>query len=162
MVIRPASRADVPGILEIYNEAVLNTTASYDEAPSSLEARLAWHDEHVRAGYPVYVADDGGAIAGWSSLSEFRSRYGYRFTAEDSVYVAAGRRSQGIGRLLLGPLVESARTMGLHVLIAAIDADNEPSLRLHARFGFQPAARLKEAGFKFGRWLDVVYLELMV
>ncbi len=163
MIIRPAARADLPAILDIYNEAVLNTTASYDYEPSTLAARTAWHDEHVAAGYPVFVAEDeDGRVAGWSSLSQFRTRVGYRFTAEDSVYIAAGQRGRGIGKALVPPLIQAARTMGLRAVIAAIDADNAASLRLHEKFGFERVACLKQVGFKFGRWLDVVYLELLV
>ncbi len=158
-----ATRDDLPGILDIYNEAVLNTTASYDYEPSTLEARAAWYDEHVRMGYPVVVAEDeSGRVAGWGSLSQFRARVGYRFTAEDSVYVAAGRRGQGIGKLLLAPLIESARAMGLRAVIAAVDADNAPSLRLHERHGFVKVGHFRQVGYKFGRWLDVVYLELVL
>ena len=163
MLVRQATRDDLPGILGIYNEAVLNTTASYDYEPSSLETRTAWYDEHVRGGYPVFVAEDeSGRVVGWSSLSPFRTRFGYRFTAEDSVYVASDRRGKGVGTLLLTPLIESARAKGLHAIIAAVDADNEPSLRLHSRFGFEKVARLPQIGFKFERWLDVVYLELLL
>ena len=163
MLVRQATLTDVPGILDIYNEAVLNTTASYDYEPSTLEMRAAWFDEHVRTGYPVVVAEDeSGRVAGWGSLSQFRVRIGYRFTAEDSVYVAAGRRGQGIGTQLLAPLIESARAMGLRAVIAAVDADNAPSLRLHERHGFVKVGHFRQVGYKFGRWLDVVYLELLL
>jgi phosphinothricin acetyltransferase len=163
VIIRPAARADLPAILDIYNEAVLNTTASYDYEPSTLAARTAWYDEHAASGYPVFVAEDAdGRVAGWSSLSQFRTRIGYRFTAEDSVYIAAGQRGRGIGTALMPPLIASARSMGLRAVIAAVDADNAASLRLHEKFGFERVACLKQVGFKFGRWLDVVYLELVL
>lgn len=163
MVIRPATRADVPAILDINNEAVLNSTASYDYEPSTLEARLAWYDAHVQNRYPVFVAEDGaGRVVGWSSLSEFRSRVGYRFTAENSVYVAADCRGRGIGRLLVPPLIAAGRQLGLHAIIAAVDADNAVSIHLHESFGFERVALLRQVGFKFGRWLDVVYLERLL
>src|SRR5262245_14430353 len=163
MKVRPATRADLPGILEIYNEAVINTTATYDYQPNTLEERLAWFDEHVRDDYPVFVAEDGpGRIAGWSSLSQFRARIGYQFSTENSVYVAPSHRGQGVGTLLMPPLIEGARSRGLHVIIAGIDAANPASIRLHQKFGFEEVARLKEVGFKFDRWLDVVYMQLIV
>jgi phosphinothricin acetyltransferase len=163
MNIRPATREDLPGILEIYNDAVLNTTATYDYEPRTLEHRIAWFEEHAKENYPVFVAvEESGRVAGWSSLSQFHARVGYRFTAENSVYVAADRRGQGIGKLLMPPLIEGARKRGAHAIIRAIDADNEPSVRLHASFGFVKVAHLKEVGFKFGRWLDVVYMELVL
>jgi phosphinothricin acetyltransferase len=162
IVIRPAQHEDVPAILDIYNEAVLNTTASYDYEPSTLAAREAWFDAHAKQQHPIFVAVESGRILGWSSLSEFRSRIGYRFTAENSVYVAPDCRGHGIGARLMPPLIDSARQLGLHAIIAAIDAENDASLRLHARFGFETVAMLKQVGYKFGRWLDVVYMELLL
>ena len=163
MHIRPAMFPDLPGILEIYNEAVLHTTATYDYEVRTLEHRTQWFEERQRDNYPVFVAvDAGGRVMGWSALNPFHARIGYRFTAENSVYVAADRRGQGIGKQLLGPLVERAKARGLHAIIAAIDAENEPSIRLHARFGFEKVGHFKQTGFKFGRWLDVVYMERIV
>jgi L-amino acid N-acyltransferase YncA len=160
-MIRPATCADLSAILDIYNEAVLNTTATYDYEPHTLEARRAWFDEHVRDNYPVFVAQNGdGRVVGWGSLSKFRPRVGYRFTAEDSVYVAADQRGRGIGKSLLQPVIQAARDLGLHAVMAGIDADGKASIRLHAYFGFVQVAYLKQVGWKFGRWLDVVYMEL--
>jgi phosphinothricin acetyltransferase len=111
----------------------------------------------------VFVAvADGGRVVGWSALNRFHARPGYRFTTENSVYVAADQRGRGIGTRLLPPLIEAAQRLGLHAIIGAIDADNEASLRLHARFGFEKVAHLRQVGFKFGRWLDVVYLERLL
>ncbi|MBU6402930.1 MAG: GNAT family N-acetyltransferase [Verrucomicrobia bacterium] len=161
--IRHATRADLPGILEIYNDAVLNTTATYDYEPQTLESRTAWFDDHVRTSLPVFVAvEAAGRVVGWSALSHFHNRCGYRFTVENSVYVTADRRGRGIGVLLIPPLIDGARALGLHTIIAVIDAANEPSLRLHARFGFERVGYFKEVGYKFGRWLDVVYMELLL
>jgi phosphinothricin acetyltransferase len=163
MKIRPATRADVPAILDIYNEAVLTTTASYDYEPRSLQHRMSWFEEHERIGFPIFVAEeDSGTIVGWSSLSRFHDRKGYQFTCENSIYVAANSRGRGIGKLLLEPLIESAQKIGLHAIIAVIDASNEASLRLHGRLGFFEVGRFRRVGFKFGRWLDVVYMELLL
>ena len=163
MKIRPAERADIPAILEIYNDAVLTTTASYDYEPRSLQHRIQWFEDHERIGFPMFVAeDDQGKIVGWSSLSKYHDRKGYQFTCENSIYVAAHARGRGIGKLLLGPLIETARQIGLRAIIAVIDATNEPSVRLHARCGFFEVGRFQKVGFKFGRWLDVVYMELLL
>jgi len=163
MQVRPAIDDDLPGILEIYNDAVLNTTATYDYEPRTLEQRRQWFEERQRDNYPVFVAaDEAGRIVGWSALNPFHTRPGYRFTAENSVYVAADRRGRGLGRLLLAPLIEAAQARGLHAIIAAIDAENEASIRLHARFSFEQVGRFKQTGFKFERWLDVVYMERLV
>lgn len=163
MTIRPATHPDLPGILEIYNDAVLNTTATYDYEPRTLEHRTQWLEERQRERYPVFVAVDGaGRVVGWSALNPFHARFGYRFTAENSVYVAADRRGQGLGKLLLAPLLDGAKDRGLHAIIAAIDAENEASIRLHARFAFERVGHFKQTGFKFGRWLDVVYMERLI
>ena len=163
ITIRPATEADLPGLLEIYNDAVLHTTATYDYEPRTLEQRRQWFEDHRRDNYAVFVAaDEAGRIVGWSALNPYPARPGYRFTTENSVYIAADRRGQGIGKQLLEPLIEAARSRGLHVIIAAIDATNEASLRLHARFGFEQVGHFKQVGFKFGRWLDVVYMEKII
>jgi L-amino acid N-acyltransferase len=163
VVIRPARRDDVPGILAIYNDAVLNTTGSYDETPQSFDTRLAWYENNRHHGYPMFVAEDAGVIAGYSALSAFRPRHGYRFTCEDSIYVATSHRGQGLGARLLTPVITQARAMGMHCIIAVIgDAANTASIRLHERLGFVQVARLPEVGFKFGRWLDQVWLQLIL
>lgn len=163
VIVREAERADCPGILEIYNDAVLKTTASYDEAPRSLEHRQGWFDDHQKAGLPVFVAADGpGRIVGWSALNRYHERAGYRFTLENSVYVAEDWRGRGLGARLLAPLLDRARRDGFHAILAVIDADNAASLRLHARHGFEQVGLFREVGFKFGRWLNVVYMERLL
>ena len=163
MKVQHATHEDLPGVLAIYNEAVANTTASYDYEPRALEHRIAWFDDHVKNKLPVFVAlSETGRVAGWSALNRYHDRMGYQFTAENSVYVAADLRGKGIGRLLMRPLVDTARQRGLHAILAGIDAENEASIRLHASFGFVKVAHFKQVGFKFGRWLDVVYMELLL
>jgi len=163
MHVRPAVHADLAGILEIYNEAVLNTTASYDCEPRTMEHRVAWFDERMKSNYPVFVAqNEAGRIVGWSALNPYHARAGYRFTTENSVYVAADQRGCGIGKRLMPPLIAGARERGLHAIIAGIDAENDVSIRLHASFGFEKVGVFKQVGFKFGRWLNVVYMELLL
>src|SRR6267142_2572793 len=117
MTVRPATEADLPGILEIYNDAVLQTTASYDYEPRTLEHRRTWFQERQRDNYPVFVAvEKDGRVVGWSALNPFHARIGYRFTSENSVYVAANVRGKGIGKLLLAPLVEGAKARALHAI----------------------------------------------
>ena len=160
MLIRPATHADLPAILAIYNEAVLNTPATADYTPSTLEARTAWYEERMQKGLPVFVAEEEDQILGWSSLNPYHARIGYRFSAEVSVYVAAERRGRGIGKQLLPALIEAGRIQGLHVLIASIDSENEASIRLHTAYGFTTIGTLSEVYTKFGRWLGVTYMEL--
>lgn len=162
MTIRLAAAADLPAILEIYNDAVLKTTASYDIEPQELPAREAWFTEHQRDGLPVYVAEVEKRVVGWSSLNRFNSRPGYRFTVEDSIYIAEPFRGQGIGKMLLKPVIVAARDLGMHAILAGIDSEGEASLRLHAAFGFERVAYYKEVGYKFNRWIDVVWTELLL
>ena len=163
MTVRPATHADLQSILDIYNDAVLNTTASYDYEPRTLEHRREWFEDRQRENYPVLVAvQEDGTVLGWSALNPFHARPGYRFTSENSVYVVTNQRGKGIGRALLGPLLEAGKRRGLHAIIAVIDADNEASIRLHAEFGFEKVGHFKQTGFKFGRWLDVVYMEKLI
>jgi len=163
VAVREAKKADVPGILEIYNEAVLNTTATADYEQSSLKQRTEWFKLRQKLNLPIFVAvGDGGRIVGWSSLSPYHTRYGYRFTAEVSVYVASDMRGQGIGKMLVPPLIEAAKERGLHALVASIDSQNAASIRLHETFGFVKKGQLDQIITKFGRWLDVVYLELLL
>lgn len=163
VTVRRARREDCEGILAIYNHAVLHTTASYDYEPRTLGHRVEWWEAHERDGYAVLVAEHPAeGVVGWAALNRFHDRVGYRFTAENSVYVAAGWRGRGVGGRLLGPLVVAAREQGLRAVLAVIDAENEASLRLHARHGFERVGLFRQVGFKFGRWLDVAYMERLL
>lgn len=161
-IIREAGEADLPAILAIYNEAVANTTATADEQPVTLDHRLAWFRERRRLGLPVLVAESEGGIVAWGALNPYNPRSGYRFSVENSVYVDASHRGRGIGRQMLSELIDRARALGSHTVIASIDSENAASLRLHESFGFIEAGRYRELILKFGRWLDVVHLQLML
>jgi phosphinothricin acetyltransferase len=161
--IRRAVRADCSGILDIYNDAVLKTTATYDYEPRPLEHRLAWFEDHQRTGHAIFVAESAdGRIVGWSALNRYHDRMGFRFTAENSIYVAEGARGQGLGARLLDPLIPAAAEISIRAILAAIDAQNTASIQLHARFGFEQVGLFKRVGFKFDRWLDVAYMERWV
>ncbi|MBI1841971.1 MAG: N-acetyltransferase [Verrucomicrobia bacterium] len=157
--IRRAAESDLPAISAIYNHAVLHTTATYDYEPENLERRVAWFEEHRALGLPVFVAERDGTLLGWSSLSPYHRRPGFRFTVENSIYVAEAHRGKGLGGLLLAPLIQSATEQGLRSIIAAIDASNAVSVRLHEKFGFREVGRFPAVGYKFDRWLDVAYLQ---
>jgi phosphinothricin acetyltransferase len=161
-IIRDATINDLPGILEIYNHAIINTTAVYSEQPHTLDMRLAWYNERVNSGFPVFVAEIDGAIAGFSTFGHFRAWPCYRYTVEHSVYVHIDHRGKGLSKLLMQPLIDRAREMKLHAMIAGIDAENEVSYKLHQSFGFIEVAHFKEVGFKFGRWLDLKFMELIL
>ena len=160
--IREAIKADLPQLLTIYNEIILNTTAVYDYEPHTIEMRRQWFDAKKVQGFPVFVAEESERILGFSSIGPFRAWAAYKYSVENSVYVAANARGQGIGKLLLAPLIDAAGKLSLHTIIAGIDATNDASLRLHKGFGFEEVAHFKEVGWKFGRWLDLKFLQLIV
>lgn len=162
VTVRPATREDVPAILDIYNHAVIHTTATYDLEPVSLASRLAWFDEKAQSGWPVWVAEKAEEVLGWATYGPFRAKAGYNLTAEHSVYVRDGVRGQGVGRRLMLPLIEDARQRGLHVLIGGVDADNAGSIAFHEALGFDQGVRLREVGRKFDRWLDVQFMQLFL
>jgi phosphinothricin acetyltransferase len=162
MEIRDASETDASGILRIYNDAVLHTTAIWNDQLSSLEGRVAWLKERQQSGYPVVVAADGANILGYASFGAFRPWDGYRHTVEHSVYVDGASRRGGVGHALMDRLILRAQSMNKHVMVAGIEATNEPSLRLHARLGFVQAGHLRAVGRKFDRWLDLVFMQLIL
>jgi len=158
--IRAATPADLPEILAIYNEIITNSTAVYALAPCTLEERRAWYDGRVRAGFPVIVAVAEGEVLGLATFGDFRGTWpGYRYSVEHSVHVRHDRRGQGIGSALLEALFPLAVAMGKHVMLGGIDATNSGSLRLHERMGFERVAHFREVGHKFGRWLDLVFVQ---
>lgn len=163
VLLRPALPADLSAIQRIYDEAIRDTTATWDEAPWPWEQRLAWWREHeADPTTPVFVAEAGGEVVAFAYLSWYRPKSGYRFTREDTVYVDPAYQGKGLGRALLEETVGAARELGVHVLIASIEATNAASLALHASLGFEPAGVQREVGFKFGRWLDLVVLQLVL
>jgi phosphinothricin acetyltransferase len=159
MPIRPATAADIPAITAIFNEVIATSTAIYAEEPLTIEDRAAWFAARQAAGYPVLVAEEEGAVLGLASFGEFRAWPGFRHTVEHSVHVRAGARGRGLGTALVTALFAPARALGKHVMIAGVDAANEGSIRLHERLGFERAATLREVGRKFGRWLDLLFLQ---
>ena len=157
---RAAEPSDLPALLEIYNHIVANSTAIYRDDPTTLEERAAWLAARQGAGFPVLVAERGDEVLGFASFGEFRGAFpGYRFTVEHSVHVGEGARGLGVGMILMGHLLDLARGAGVHVMLGAVDADNAASLKFHEKLGFAPTGRLHEVGWKFGRWLDLVFVE---
>ncbi len=161
MLIRPATNGDVAAITGIYNQSVADTTASFDLVPKTPEERAAWLERHGPR-HPVIVADVDGVIAGWASLSPYSERPAYDDTAEISIYIDHGWHRRGIGAALGMELLARARAAGLHCIIARICTENEASLNLTRSLGFTGAGTLHQVGFKFGRWLDVAQLELVL
>ena len=156
--VRVAEDGDLPAIADIYNDAVLNSTATFDTEPTTLEGQQRWLGEH-RHPYAVLVAEQADEVVGGAALKAFASKPAYRFTAENTVYVRAEMRGKGVGKTLLGRLLEAAAENGFRTVIARIAAPNPASVRLHRRFGFRRVGVEREVGRKFGRWLDVVVMQ---
>ena len=162
MTMRPATEDDIPAITGIYNEVVANSAAVWTEKPDTEAERLAWMETRRGLGYPVLVTTEGGDVVGYGSFGDFRAWPGYRYSVEHSVYIRADRRGRGLGHVIVDELVAAARALGKHVLIAGIDGGNEASIRLHARAGFVEVARMPQIGRKFGRWLDLVFMQRLL
>ena len=161
MEVRPARHADAEAIRAIYNREVTGSTVTFDMVPRTAEEQLRWLDEHAGA-HPALVAVDQGAVVGFGSLSPYRSRPAYSTTVEDSVYVHPDRRGQGVGRALLSDLVRLGQAHGFHAVMARIVGGHDASIGLHRACGFELVGVEREVGRKFGQWLDVVLMELLV
>ncbi|MGA3156909.1 MAG: N-acetyltransferase family protein [Steroidobacteraceae bacterium] len=162
MILRPAAHADLAGITAIYNEVIASSTAIYSYVPVTLEDRTQWLSAREQQGYPVLVAADGSEILGFSTFGDWRSWPGYRFTVEHSVHIQAAHRGQGIGKALVQALFPLALALDKHVMIGGIDAANQASIRFHERLGFVPTGEIREVGHKFGRWLDLVFMQRLL
>ncbi len=160
-VIRPADAADLAAIAEIYNDAVLHSTATFDVEPWTEDEQARWLQQHGHP-YAVLVADQKGEVMGWASLGPYRPKAAYSFTAEDSVYVRSDVQGGGIGALLLARLLEVAADNGFHAVIARIAEVNPTSERLHRRLSVRRVGVEREVGRKFERWLDVVVMQRML
>ena len=159
MIIRPATTTDIPAIAALQNALLATTTIEWTDTPHTEADVLRWLDEHDT----VLVAEEGGEVVGLAAFGPFRDivqRPGYRFTVESSIHVREDRWGSGVGRDLMRALIEDARVRDKHAMIAAVDGENEASIRFHERLGFVEMVRLPELGAKFGRWLDLVLLQL--
>ena len=163
MQLRDATDAVLAGVLTIYNEVIANSTAVYATEAVTLAERRDWLRGRTKHGYPVLVAIDASGVAGFASFGEWRgSCNDYRYTVEHSVHVRANMRARGIGRELLEALVPRARPLGTHVMIGDVDATNSAAIRFHGRLGFAPVAHFREFGHKFGRRLDLVFMQRLL
>ena len=161
-MIRPATEADLQAILDIYNDAVIYTTAVYTYTPHTLDMRRQWFNEHREAGLPIFVLEEDGVVAGFATYGNFRPWPAYKYCIEHSIYVHKGFRRRHIATRLMEKLLETANGAGYATMIAGIDADNAASIRMHERFGFTFAGKIVKAGYKFGRWLDLVFYQKLL
>lgn len=168
MRVRDASADDVPSITAIYNELISSRTVTWTDHEDSVDDRARWLARRQAAGFPVLVAVDstaGTAVLGFASYGEFRDNQrwpGYRFTVELSIHVDEAQWGGGVGRALMTELLARARRAGVHVVVAAVDGENTESIAFHERMGFATVGRLAETGFKFGRWLDLVFMQIVL
>jgi len=160
-VIRPAKTTDIQAITRIYAHAVEHGTASFELEPPD-EAEMAKRMQALLDGkFPYFVAEIDGKIAGYAYASLYRTRPAYRFTVEDSVYIAPDMHRRGLGKVLLVKLIEACTAMGFRQMIAVIgDSDQAASIGVHKACGFEPAGNLKNIGWKFGKWLDTPLMQL--
>jgi L-amino acid N-acyltransferase YncA len=162
MIIRQATDADLPAILAIYNHAVEHTTAVFEYRAQTIETRREWFRAKQAASLPVFVASDGDRVLGFATYGPFRAWPAYKYSVELSVYVDVNARRQGVGTELVRAVVADTRARELHVVMAGITADNAISLRLHQRLGFVEVAHIPQVGYKFGAWLDLKFLQLVL
>ncbi|MBW3500301.1 GNAT family N-acetyltransferase [Janthinobacterium sp. NKUCC08_JDC] len=163
MQIRDAHAGDIEAILAIYNDAVSNTLAIWNERTVDAANRAAWLADRQRASYPVLVAIDAeGTVAGYASFGDWRPFEGFLHTVEHSVYVRADRRGAGVGKALMVELIARARGLGKHVMVAGIEAGNAGSIALHKQLGFEEVGLMRQVGTKFGAWLDLAFLQLQL
>lgn len=160
LILRDATEADLPAILAIYNHAVAETTAIWNEILVDLDNRQAWFEARQARGFPILVAEIDGRIAGYASYGDWRAFDGFRQSVEHSVYVEKDFYGRGLGKALMTALIERATQGGIHVMVAAIEAGNQGSIALHTRLGFRLVGTHHEVGRKFGRWLDLTMMEL--
>ena len=159
-MIRHCEEKDIPEILDIYNDAIVNSTAVYDYTPHSLEERKEWYKQKMDSGYPVIVYEEDSQVIGFASFGSFRAWPAYKYTIEHSVYVHNDCRKKGIGTMLLIEIIEIANKQNYATLIAGIDAANEKSIKVHEKLGFTYSGTIKKAGYKFGKWLDLSFYQL--
>jgi len=147
-------------MLEIFNHAVTHSTAIYAYEPQTLAERFSWFERKLARLEPVIVYEDGGTVAGYATYGAFRDFPAYKYTVEHSIYVAPEHQGRGIGNSLLRAVIDNASERGYRTLVAGIDAANAVSIAMHEKFGFSHSGTIHQAGFKFGRWLDLAFYQL--
>jgi phosphinothricin acetyltransferase len=161
--LKSCTEKQLPEILAIFNDAILNTTDLYDYKIRTMESMYVWYADKQKGNYPIIGAfDSNDSLLGFASYGMFRSRPAYKYTVEHSVYVRSDKRGQGLGKALLHAIVKKAEEQDYHVMVAGIDASNIVSIRLHIKEGFEFCGLIKQSGFKFGKWLDLAFYQLIL
>ncbi len=162
MHIRRGTEQDCAVIADIYNYAVVHTAAIWNDKTVDTSNRIQWMAQRQSLGYPVLVAVENEQVIGYASFGDWRAFDGFRHTVEHSVYVHPEHGGKGTGRALMVALVEAAKACGKHVMVAAIESQNAASLHLHATLGFTVTGQMPQVGTKFGRWLDLTFMQLQL
>jgi len=162
-IIRTCCEKQLPEILEIFNDAILNSTALYDYKARSMDSMQSWYAAKQAGNFPVIGVFDGNdALLGFASYGSFRNWPAYKYSVEHSVYIRSDRRGEGLGALLLKEIIKCAESQDYHVMIGGIDASNIASIKLHEMEGFVFCGTIKHAGYKFGKWLDLSFYQLIL
>lgn len=162
MIIRHATKEDCAAIGEIYNHAVVHTAAIWNDTTVDTDNRIAWYEARTLKGYPVLVSEENGVVTGYASFGDWRAFDGFRHTVEHSVYVHPQHQGKGLGRELMRHLIVEARRVGKHVMVAGIETQNQASIHLHETLGFVITGQMPQVGTKFGRWLDLTFMQLQL
>lgn len=162
MNIRYAGKEDCAAIAEIYNHAVVNTAAIWNDQTVDVGNRVAWFEARAKLGYPVLVSEENGVVTGYASFGDWRAFDGFRHTVEHSVYVHPEYQGKGLGLALMKRLIEEAKRIGKHVMVAGIESQNHGSIHLHSKLGFVTTGEMPQVGTKFGRWLDLTFMQLQL
>lgn len=161
--LKECTEKQLSEILEIFNEAILNSTALYDYKTRSMDTMQSWYVDKQRGNYPIIgVFDKDNVLLGFATYGQFRVRPAYKYTVEHSVYVRSDKRGHGLGKALLQEIIIKAEEQSFHVMVGVIDASNEISLKLHEKEGFEFVGIMKQVGYKFGKWLDASFYQLIL
>lgn len=160
--IREAVLDDIPSILEIVNHYIAHDTCIYDIEPRAIDFQIAWFEIQMNLGNPVLVAEENSKLLGFASYAQFRPKVGYKFSMEHSVYLHPSEKGRGIGKLLLLSLINKAKQQNIHALIGGIDATNIDSIEFHKKLGFEVVGKMNEVGYKFNKWLDLVWMQKII
>jgi len=161
MELKPCTEQQLPEILDIFNDAILNSTALYDYKTRTLDMMQAWYADKQKGNFPIVGAfDEHNLLLGFSTYGMFRVRPAYKYSLEHSVYVRPDKRRQGLGKILLHEIIKKAEEQNYHVLVGVIDTSNTVSMKLHENEGFVLTGVMTEVGYKFGKWLDAAFYQL--
>jgi len=161
--IKPCDEAQLPEMLEMFNDAIINTTSVYDYKPRTMEFMVDWYNSKLKGGYPLIgLFDIHDNLLGFGTYGSFRSRPAYKYSIEHSIYVRNDMRGRGYGKVLLKEIIAQAIRNDYHVIVGGIDSDNAISISFHEKMGFEFSGKIKHAGYKFGKWLDLSFYQLIL